>query len=93
MVAVNDVVVPVALALLQRRSLKFEGSDPSAALLRVLGERKLSGIVVPRAKQMHCFAIAGSAQREVELDSGHCDSDPKSFGQIKKELRYQFFLP
>ena len=40
-------VVPVPLSLLQHVSLEFETAQPSAALLGVLGERKLSGIVVP----------------------------------------------
>jgi len=46
-VAVENVIVPIPLALLQHVSLEFEASHPSTALLRVLGERKLSGVVVP----------------------------------------------
>jgi hypothetical protein len=47
MIAVDDVVVPVPLSLLQRSALEFEASQPSTALLGVLGERKLSRVVVP----------------------------------------------
>lgn len=50
MVAVDDVVVPVSLTLFQRSALELEASDPSAALLGVLGERKLTLVVVPRAE-------------------------------------------
>jgi hypothetical protein len=72
-VAVDDVVVPVPLALLQCVALKLEASHPSAALLGVLGERELSCVVVPGAEQVHCLAAAGCAKREVELDSCHCE--------------------
>jgi hypothetical protein len=46
-VAIDDVVVPVPLALLQCVALELEGSHPSTALLRVLGERKLSRVIIP----------------------------------------------
>jgi len=46
-VAVNDVVVPVALSLLEGSTLELEAANPAAALLGVLGERELSGVVVP----------------------------------------------
>jgi len=49
-VAIDDVVVPVPLALLERVPLKLEASHPSAALLGVFGERELPGVVVPRAE-------------------------------------------
>jgi hypothetical protein len=71
-VAVNDVVVPVSLTLLQGSALEFEAADPSAVLLGVLGKGKLSGVVVPGAEQVHGLAVVGSAESEVELDSGHC---------------------
>lgn len=73
MIAVNDVVVPVPLALLERAALELEASQPAAALLGVLGERKLTGIVVPRTEQVHGLAVAGCAKSEVELDSCHCE--------------------
>jgi len=72
-VAVDDVVVPVSLTLLESGTLEFEASDPAAALLGVLGERELSGVVVPRAEQMDGLAVGGSAESEVKLDSGHCE--------------------
>lgn len=40
-------VVPVPLALLQGRALELEAAHPAAALLGVLGERKLPGVVIP----------------------------------------------
>lgn len=46
-VPVNDVVVPVPLALFQCAVLKLEASQPAAALFGVLGEWELSGVVVP----------------------------------------------
>jgi hypothetical protein len=46
-VAVYDVIVPIPLTLLQRVVLELETSQPTAALLRVLGERKLPGIIIP----------------------------------------------
>lgn len=46
-VTVDDVIVPIPLALLQHVSLEFEASHPSSAFLWVLGERKLSCVVVP----------------------------------------------
>jgi hypothetical protein len=65
-------VVPVPLALLQCVALEFEASHPSTALLWVLGERKLTCVVIPGAEEMHRFAPAGCAERKVELDSCHC---------------------
>jgi hypothetical protein len=50
MVAVDDVVVPVPLALLQRVPLELEASQPSAALLWILGQWKLACVIVPRAE-------------------------------------------
>lgn len=50
MIAVNDVVVPIPLALLQGVTLELEASHPSTTLLRIFGQRKLSGIVVPGAE-------------------------------------------
>lgn len=64
-------VVPVSLALLQCCALEFEASQPTAALLGVLGERELTLVVIPRAKKMYCLAVAGCAEREVELDGCH----------------------
>jgi len=70
-VAVDDVVVPVALALFQCAVLKLEAAEPSSALLWVLGERELAGVVVPGAEEMHGFAVGACAEREVELDCCH----------------------
>lgn len=72
MVAVDDVVVPVSLTLFQRGALELEASDPSTALLGVLGERELALVVIPRAEEVHCLASCRSAECEVELDRGHC---------------------
>jgi hypothetical protein len=46
-VPVDDVVVPVALALFERAVLEFEATEPPAALLGVFGQRQLAGVVVP----------------------------------------------
>jgi len=78
-VAVNDVVVPVALALLEGLALELEASGPSSDLLGVLGKGKLSGVVVPRAEKVDGLAVVGSAESEVKLDSGHCDSFDSNF--------------
>jgi hypothetical protein len=71
MVAVNNVVVPVALALFQCSALEFEAANPSAGLLGVLGKWKLSRVVVPGAEEMHRFAVGGRAESEVELNGCH----------------------
>lgn len=72
-VSVDDVVVPIALSLLERRALEFEASYPAAGLLGVLGERELAGVVVPGAEKVHGFAVGGGAESEVKLDGGHCE--------------------
>jgi hypothetical protein len=46
-VAVNDVVVPVALALLECGAVELEAASPASRLLGVLGERKLTLVAVP----------------------------------------------
>jgi hypothetical protein len=73
MVAVDDVVVPVALALLECGTLKLEATDPTTGLLGVLGERKLTLVTVPGTEKVDSLAVGGSAESEVKLDSGHCD--------------------
>jgi hypothetical protein len=40
-------VVPIPLALPERRALELEAAQPATALLRVLGERKLARVVIP----------------------------------------------
>ena len=72
-VAVNDVVVPVALALLQGLALEAESALPATSLVGILGERELSVVVVPGAEQVDGLAVGGSAESEVELDGGHYD--------------------
>ena len=66
-------VVPVALALLQGSALELEGTSPATGLLGVLGKRELTLVAVPGTEQVHGLAVGGSAESEVELDSGHCD--------------------
>jgi hypothetical protein len=70
-VAVDDVVVPVALALLEGAVLELEAPEPAAGLLGVLGKRELAGVVVPGAEEVHGFAVGACAECEVELDCGH----------------------
>lgn len=72
-VTVNDVVVPVSLTLLESGALELELTDPAAGLLGVLGKRKLALIAVPGTEKMDGLAARGGAEREVELDSGHCE--------------------
>jgi len=71
MVAIDDVVVPVSLTLLQGCTLEPESSLPATGLSRVLVQRKLSIVVVPRSKKMDCLAVRRSAECEVELDCCH----------------------
>ena len=68
-------VVPVALAGLEHGALKLERALPCAGLGRglVLGERKLAGVVVPRAEEMDGLDGGGSAKIETELNGGHSD--------------------
>jgi hypothetical protein len=72
-VAVNDVVVPVALALLQGLALEAESALPATSLVGIFGERKLAVVVVPGAEQVDGLAVGGSAESEVELDGRHYD--------------------
>lgn len=71
MVAIDDVVVPVALALLECLTLEAKGALPASCLGGVLGKWKLAIVVVPRTEQMYGLDIGRSAKGEVELDSGH----------------------
>jgi len=72
-VAVKDVVVPVALALLEHGALEAEGTLPCASLGGILGERELTGVVVPRTDEVSGLAVGGGAEGEVELDRCHFD--------------------
>lgn len=51
-VAVDDIVVPVALALLQGLALEAEGALPATGLVGILGKRELAVVVVPGAEQV-----------------------------------------
>jgi hypothetical protein len=72
-VAVDDVVVPVALALLEGGTVELEAAGPSTRLLLVLGERELALVAVPGSEKVDGLAVGGSAESEVKLDSGHCE--------------------
>lgn len=72
-VAVDDVVVPVALALLESGAVELEAASPASGLLGVLGEWELTLVAVPGAEKVDGLAVGGSAESEVELDSGHCE--------------------
>ena len=72
-VAIDDVVVPVSLALLQCRALESECPLPPAGLAGILGERKLPVVVVPRSEEMYCLAVCRSSEGEVQLDGCHFD--------------------
>jgi len=72
-VAVDDVVIPVALALLQGLALEAEGTLPASGFGGILGERELAVVVVPGAEKVDGLAVGGSAESEVELNGGHYD--------------------
>lgn len=74
MVAINDVVVPVSLSRLESCALKSEGSLECTRFggRLVLGERKLTGIVVPRAEKVYGLDAGRCSQRERELNGCHC---------------------
>lgn len=65
-VAIDDVVVPVALAGFESRGLEAESSLPGAGLGRrlVLGEGKLALVPVPGAEKMNGLDTGGDAERE-----------------------------
>ena len=50
-------IVPVALALLDGRSLEAESALPATRLRRVLGERELASVIVPWAEQVDGVAV------------------------------------
>lgn len=70
-VAIDDVVVPVSLALLQGVALEAEGALPATSLAGVLGQRELAIVVVPGAEEMDGLAVGGGAEGEVKLNSCH----------------------
>jgi len=65
-VAIDDVVVPVALAGLEGGGLEAESALPGAGLGRrlVLGEGKLALVTVPGAEQVDGLDTGGDAERE-----------------------------
>jgi len=67
-VAVDDVVVPVALAGLERGALEAEGTLPRAGLggRLVLGKRELTDIVVPGAEKVDGLDAGREAKRELK---------------------------
>lgn len=72
-VAVDDVVVPVALVGLEGGAGEAESSLPGARLAGglVLGEGKLSGVVVPGAQKVDGLDARGDAEREAKLSGRH----------------------
>lgn len=80
-VAIDDVVVPVAGAGLEGGRLEAEGALPGAGLGRglVLGERELAAVVVPGAEEVDGLDARGDAEGERKLDGGH-------FGFVIKKL-------
>jgi len=73
MVAVDDVVVPVALAGLEGGALEAESAFPRAGLGRglVLGQGELPGVAVPRTEEVDGLDAGGNAERERQLDGRH----------------------
>jgi hypothetical protein len=72
-VAIDDEVVPVSLASLERRVLEAKGTLPRAGLGRglVLGEGELANVVVPRAQEVDGLDTGGEADGERLLNSRH----------------------
>jgi len=72
-VAIDDVVVPVALTGLESAVLELEGALPGARLggRLVLGEWELSDVVVPRAEKVDGLDAGGDAEGERQLNGGH----------------------
>jgi len=54
-IPIDDVVVPVALSRLESCTLEAECTFPRTRLggVLVLGKRKLAGVIVPGAEQVH----------------------------------------
>lgn len=77
-VAVDDVVVPVALASLESCVLEAKGALPGAGLRGglVLGKRELADVVVPRAEKVDGLDARGDAERERQLDGRHFERNP-----------------
>jgi hypothetical protein len=77
-VAVDDVVVPVALASLEGCVLEAKGALPGAGLGGglVLGKRELADVVVPRAEEVDGLDARGDAERERQLDGRHFERNP-----------------
>jgi len=69
-VAVEDVIVPVALAGLELGRGEAEGGLPGARLGRrlVAGERELVDVAVPRADEVNSLDAGGNSDGERELD-------------------------
>lgn len=73
-VAVNDVVVPVALAVTNNRGVEPEGTSPSVLLGALgLGQRELTSVTVPGADQMNRLARRSRTDRERQLS--HVESN------------------
>ena len=70
-VAVDDVVIPVALALLEGGGREAEGTLPPTGLVGILGKGKLAVVVVPGTEKVDSLAVGGGAEAEVKLDSCH----------------------
>jgi len=71
-VAVDDVVVPVALAGLEGGVLEAKGALPGARLggRLVLGKRELADVVVPGTEKVDGLDARRDAEGERQLDGG-----------------------
>lgn len=70
MVAIHDIVVPVAATELQHGGLEAELAHPCTWLV-LGGQRQLARVVVPRADKVDGPDIGRGAQRKLELNGGH----------------------
>nr|POE79758.1 hypothetical protein CFP56_07823 [Quercus suber] len=81
-VAVDDVVVPVALALLEGGAGEAELALPGAGLAGVLGEGELAVVAVPVADQVNGLAGSSGAEGKVELDGGMSTGDDERIAKM-----------
>jgi hypothetical protein len=69
-IAVHDIVIPVAATQLQHGSLEAELANPGTGL--VFGRQgQLTRVVVPRADKVDGLDVGRGSQGELELNGGH----------------------
>ena len=71
-VAIHDVVVPVATSELQHGGLEAELANPGTGLV-LGGQGQLARVVVPGSDQMDGLDVGRGPEGELELNGGHYD--------------------